>query len=304
MPNISAVTAVINGQTYNLTLNASTGKYEAVITAPAKSSFPLNSEHYYNVELTAADNAGNSTTVDATHATLGAKLKLVVKEKTAPVITIVSPSSGATLVNNKPAITIELTDNDSGVDTDSFALVIDNGAAVKWSAGTATTITGGYRWTYTPAAALADSAHTIQVDVSDNDGNKATRKTATVKVDTTPPVLNITAPVDGLWTNKTTVGVTGTTNDATSSPVSVAITVNGNDQGAVTVGSNGAFTHNVTLTEGENAIVVKATDAAGKYSTVERTVNVNTVAPKIKTVTIAPNPVNVGSTYTITVEVE
>lgn len=304
MPNISTVTAVINGQTYNLTLNASTGKYETVITAPTKSSFPLNNEHYYNVALTAADNAGNSTTVDASHATLGAKLKLVVKEQTAPVIMIVSPSSGATLTNNKPTITIELTDNDSGVNTDSFALVIDSGAAVKWSAGTSTAITGGYRWTYTPDAALADGTHTIQVDVSDNDGNGAARKTATVKVDTTPPVLNITAPVDGLWTNRTTVSVTGTTNDATSSPVAVAITVNGEDQGAVTIESNGVFTHNIVLTEGENAIVVKATDAAGKYSTVERTVNVNTVAPKIKAVTIAPNPVNAGSTYTITVEVE
>ncbi len=304
MPNIQKVTAQINGQNYDLTLNAQTGKYEAVVTAPSKSSFTINDGHYYDVAVTAADTAGNSTTVNASDKTLGASLKLVVKEKTAPVITIVSPTAGATLTNNKPAITVEVTDNDSGVDTGTFNLVIDGGAAVKWSAGTATAITNGFRWTYTPSSALTDGQHTIKVDVSDNDGNKATQKTATVKVDTTPPVLNVSAPADGLWTNETSGTVAGTTNDVTSSPVTVAITVNGVDQGNVTVGADGEFTHNVTYTEGENTVVITATDAAGKYSTVERTVNVNTVAPKITSVAITPNPVNAGSTYTITVEVE
>lgn len=37
--SVKTVQAVINGQTYNLTLNSSTGKYEATITAPGKSSY-------------------------------------------------------------------------------------------------------------------------------------------------------------------------------------------------------------------------------------------------------------------------
>lgn len=304
MPNISAVSAKINGQTYALTLNATTGKYEAIITAPAKSSYTINDGHYYDVEVSANDNAGNSTTVNASDKTLGSSLKLVVKEKTAPIITITSPTSGATLVNNKPAITVEVTDNDSGVNTSTFKLVIDNGTAITWASGTATAITGGYRWTYTPATALTDGSHTIKVNVSDYDGNAATEKSVTVKVDTTPPTLNISAPADGLYTNKTSGTVSGVTNDETSSPVTIVITVNGTDQGAVTVNTDGSFSHSVTYTEGANAIVIKATDAAGKYSTVERTVNVNTVAPKIKSVTITPNPVSAGNTYTISVEVE
>ena len=36
---VKKVEAVINGQTYTLTLNSATGKYEATITAPAKSSY-------------------------------------------------------------------------------------------------------------------------------------------------------------------------------------------------------------------------------------------------------------------------
>lgn len=304
MPNISTVSAKINGQTYELTLNPSTGKYEAVITAPAKSSYTVNDGHYYDVQITAEDTAGNSTMANASTASLGNSLKLVVREKTAPVITIKSPTAGATLTSSAPQIMVEVTDNDSGVNTSSFKLVIDNGVAIGWAKGTTTAISGGYRWTYTPESALADGSHTITVNVSDNDGNAATQKSATIKVDTTPPVLNVTAPTDGIYTNKTAGVVSGTTNDVTSSPVTVTITVNGTDQGTVTVGSNGEFSHNVTYAEGDNTIVIKATDAAGKFSTVERTVHVNTVAPKIKAVTIAPNPVSAGATYTITVEVE
>lgn len=50
MPNISTVKAKINGQDYDLTLNATTGKYEAVITAPTKSSYTINDGHYYDVQ--------------------------------------------------------------------------------------------------------------------------------------------------------------------------------------------------------------------------------------------------------------
>lgn len=45
---VKTVQTVINGQTYTLTLNSSTGKYEATITAPSKSSYN-QSGHYYPV---------------------------------------------------------------------------------------------------------------------------------------------------------------------------------------------------------------------------------------------------------------
>lgn len=305
MPNIQAVSAQINGQIYNLTLNSSTGKYEAVITAPSKSSYTINSGHYYDVAVTATDNAGNSTMVDASDATLGASLKLVVKEKVSPIITIQSPTAGATLTNNKPTIKIGVTDEDSGIDINTLSVSIDGEGSIELNRGTLDSPDDRTsNWEYTPDTALTDGPHTITVNVSDNDGNAAVQKSVTFKVDTTPPVLNVSAPSDGLYTNKTVGTVAGTTNDATSSPVTVTISANGADQGAVTVAGDGAFSHNITYVEGDNTIVIRATDAAGKYSEVERIVHVNTVAPKIKNVTITPNPVNAGSTYTITVEVE
>ena len=112
---IKTVQVTINGVPTTLTLNSSTGKYEATITAPAKSSYN-QSGGYYNVTVKATDTAGNSTSKDATDATLGSKLKLVVKEKVAPTITVTYPTASATTTNNKPTFKWKVTDDDSGVD--------------------------------------------------------------------------------------------------------------------------------------------------------------------------------------------
>ena len=91
MPNISTVSAVINGQTYNLTLDSASGKYKATITAPSKSSYNQTG-HYYDVKVTAEDEYGNTVSADSTHATLGESLQLRVKEKTKPVIAVTAPT--------------------------------------------------------------------------------------------------------------------------------------------------------------------------------------------------------------------
>lgn len=193
---IKTVQVTINGVPTTLTLNSSTGKYEATITAPAKSSYN-QSGGYYNVTVKATDTAGNSTSKDATDATLGSKLKSV-----------------------------------------------------------------------------------------------------TFKVDTVPPTLNVTSPAEGLVTNNATVTVKGTTNDATSSPVTVKV-----NETAVTVDASGNFSTTVTLTEGSNTITVVATDSAGKATTVTRKVTLDTKAPTITDVSITPNPVDGGKTFVIAVSV-
>ena len=78
---------IFNGQAYNLTYNSTSGKWEATVTAPSKSSYN-QPDHVLGGTVKATDEAGNTTTVDQSHATLGASLKLRVKEKTAPTITI------------------------------------------------------------------------------------------------------------------------------------------------------------------------------------------------------------------------
>lgn len=300
--SVKTVQAIINGQTHTLTLNSSTGKYEATITAPSTSSYPLEG-HYFPVTIKATDDAGNVTTKDATDTTLGTSLRLQVKEKTAPVITVTSPTASALLTNNRPQITWKVTDADSGVNPDTIGLVIDSGSKITGDVITKTAITNGYQCTYTPTTALSDGSHTIKFDASDYDGNAAAQKSVTFKVDTVPPTLSVTAPTADLVTNKAACTVTGTTNDATSAPVTLTIKLNNGTAAPVEVASDGSFSKSLTLTEGVNTITVVATDGAGKTTTVTRTVTLNTSAPVIQSVTITPNPVDAGKTFIISVEV-
>lgn len=298
---IKTVKATINGQTYDLTLNSASGKWEATITAPGKTSYNL-AGGYYNVSVEATNEAGTKGSADASTVD---GLKLVVKETVAPVITIVSPTAGAYVANSKQPVVLNITDETGGSGVDISTLVVkQDGTAVAAANITHTAITNGYSVTYTPSAALSDGSHTVTINCKDHDGNAATEKSTTYTVDTVPPTLNVTSPADGLITAASSVTVAGTTNDATSSPVVITISLNGTDQGTVPVGTGGTFSKVVTLKEGSNTIIVKAKDAAGKESSVTRTVTLDTSVPKIKAATITPNPVDTGKTMVISVTIE
>lgn len=296
---IKTVQATIKGQVYTLTLNDGSGKYEATITAPDKSSYNNNAGHYYPVSITATDQAGNSVTIDDTDSTLGNSLKLKVKEKVKPVISKLVPSNGAYLATSAPEITATLTDDDSGIAINTLVLKIDE-QTINNTNITKTTTTGGYNISYTPTAALNDGSHTVTVQISDNDGNVSDTASTTFSVMTTAPTLEITAPVDGLNTNKSALTVTGTTN----ADAKVKITLNGTDVGTVTVDSNGTFSKGITFnTEGENVIVITSTNLAGVDSSVTRKVIYDTTAPLITAATITPNPVDAGNTYVISLSI-
>lgn len=299
--SVKQVQAIVNGQAYTLTFNSNTGKYEATVTAPNKSSYS-QSGHYYGITIKATDDAGNVTTKDATDSAIGSSLRLTVKEKVAPVITVTNPTASATLVNNKPTITWTVTDDDSGVNPSTIGITIDSGSKIT-DGITKTAVTGGYNCSYIPATALTDGSHTIRFDASDYDGNAATQKSVTFKIDTVPPTLSITSPANGLVTNQAACTVAGKTNDATSSPVTVTVKLNSGAAEAVTVGSDGSFSKAITLAAGSNTITIVATDYAGKTTTVTRTVKLDTTPPTIKSVTLTPNPVDAGKTFIISVDV-
>lgn len=56
--SVKQVQAIVNGQTYTLTYNSNTGKYETTVTAPSRSSYS-QSGHYYGITIKATDDAGN-----------------------------------------------------------------------------------------------------------------------------------------------------------------------------------------------------------------------------------------------------
>lgn len=302
---IATVQAYLNGTWYNLTYNSSTSKYEATLTAPGSTSYTLP-DNVYAMQVKATNTAGTVTTVDTTDSTVGNALKLRVKETVKPTISITSPGAASYVTNNKQPIVFQLRDESggSGVKLSSLALKIDGGTAIgpSGSGMVCTTVTNGYNCTYTPQTALADGSHTVTVNVSDNDGNAATQASRSYTVDTVPPVLNVTNPANNFLTNTAALTVQGTTNDVTSSSVTVTIKLNGTDQGTVTV-TGGAFAKSLTLANGANTIIVTATDAAGKASTVTITGTLDTSVPVISSVSITPNPADTGATMIISVGV-
>lgn len=297
---VKSVVATINGQEYTLNWNAETSRYEATISAPDKSSWSQQ-DHKYDVQIKATDDAGNVTTVDRNTPTLGEELQLRVLEKVAPTITATYPSSNAHITTATPQITWQLRDNDSGINEATVKITI-NGQVVTEGI-TKSPADGGYDCSYTPAEPLPEGSNTILFDVSDNDGNAAVQGSVTFTVDTIAPSLDVTTPAEGTTTNQSTINVSGTTSDATSGPVTVTITVNELDQGEVTVGEGGAFSKDVTLSNGANVIKITARDAAGKETVITRNVTLDTSAPVFNSVEITPNPVDAGKTFIISVDV-
>lgn len=294
---INTVQVVIDGQTYTLTYNGSSGKYEATITAPTITSFNQPGG-YYGATVNVTDQAGNLTTQTSSNAAN----RLTVKEKVVPVIAGLSPAASARLTTAGPTITGNITDevNGSGVKTSTFVLKIDGGAAIPVGSITFTPISNGYSFSYT-ASGLAQGNHTYTVDVQDNDGNAAVQKSVTFTVDTVAPTLNVTSPTNSLITNQASLNVIGVTSDSTSGPATVTVKLNGVDQGSVTVDGGGNFTKAITIVSGSNTIIVEATDTAGLKTSITRTVTLDTVAPTITLVELVPNPVDAGQTFIIKV---
>ena len=216
------------------------------------------------------------------------------------------PSNGAYISNNKLPIIFDVTDeaNGSGVNLLSVALKLAGTTYKDGSTGmTKTAITNGYRFTYTPQAALADGVKAIEITASDYDGNAAAKVSASYTVDTVPPTLTLSSPQTGLITNQKSCVVNGVTNDALSSPVTVTV-MHGSASYTPAVANDGSFSQALVLTEGVNTIKIVSTDAAGKSTTINLTVTLDTSVPTIKSATFAPNPVNASASVQITLEVE
>lgn len=309
------VNAIVNGQHYELTYDETTGKYYAECNAPSISSYNNNSDHYFDVSLSAENVNGNITTVDSTTTTLvegstdtiGSRLRLVVKEEVAPIVRITSPSNGAYLIDSNPTVRFTITDNTiqttgfSGVDRDSCVISVNGTTiadAISWD-GDDSALTGEV----TLDGSLNDGENTITITCKDHDENDSNVASVTFTVDTVAPTLSISAPADNLKTNIEQVTVVGTTNDITSKPVIVTITNNGVDQGEVVVNANGEFSKEITLNDGDNTLIITSTDKAGQSSSLTTHVNYSLVAPIFKNVVIIPNPTKSGKAYRIEVEV-
>jgi hypothetical protein len=122
-------------------------------------------------------------------------------------------------------------------------------------------------------AQLADGNYTLLVRASDAVGNRAIAQ-VNFTIKTKISVLLVASPVEGLLTRNPSLIVSGSTESG------VTIQVGGRNVDVV----NGKFIATVFLSEGNNPILVTATDAAGNIATVVRSVVLDTTAPFIEVV--------------------
>lgn len=306
--SIATIKAVIDGQTYPLTLSDD-GYYVLAGTAPAESSANLPGG-YYGVQIIATDEAGNETTINQEDGTWGEQLRLVAYESLKPTATITYPSSDSRINTCTPTITAQLRDNDSGVDPATLDLRINGGSKITQGAPglTLTPVEGGYDLSYAVPTALDEGQTTISVGVSDKDGNAADQVSITCTIAVTAPTISLSSPAEGLVTNQAAVQITGITSDDQLTSVTLTVTVNGHDQGPVTVdGQTGAFSLTANpshMQEGANVIKVKVVDATGLEAEITRNVMLDTIPPRIVEVIGVADRVHVGAPFTIRVKVE
>jgi len=102
-------------------------------------------------------------------------------------------------------------------------------------------------------------------------------------IDTTSPLLTVSALADGSYTNQEVLNVAGTASDNSGS---VQVEING---AAVQVAADGTFSQAVFLQSGANTITTVATDGADNKTTDSRTVILDKSAPALTITSPADN---------------
>ncbi|MCZ7400949.1 MAG: Ig-like domain-containing protein [Candidatus Methanoperedens sp.] len=198
--------------------------------------------------------AAGTTTITATNASVSGTATVTVTALP-PLLTsiTVSPSTASVVVGNMQTFTAS--------PKDQFGNPIN--ATVSWSSSNSTvgtiTITGVF-------TTLAAGVTTITATNGSVSGTATV--TVTTILDTTPPLLIVTQPINNQSFITSSITVSGTATD----PSGIAnITVNGIP---VTISPSGSFSTTIILVNGSNTITLTATDASPNANTaiVTRTV--------------------------------
>lgn len=199
---------------------------------------------WHSVMATATDQSGNT----------GSFSWSFLVDTTAPALSVMSPASDMT----------------TGVGTIDVSGMTDAGATVTVSGMDATVMEDGTY--YYNGLALVDGVNTVTVTSTDASGNSAT-VTRTVVYDTAVPVLSSLLVSPTGVTNMPSATLSGAFDEM------VTLTVAGMP---VTLNHDGTFMVTVPLEEGDNTIMISATDAAGNvFTKSDVVITRDTVAPAL-----------------------
>jgi hypothetical protein len=199
----------------------------------------------------------------------------------APSLTITDPPANTTTNDNTPHLALTYADSDttdchaSGIDTSTLKVTLDGIDRTSLFTVTST----GAQATIPDNLALSDGTHVLHAEIRDRGGNLATAdRTFSVHTVTEPPTLTVTAPAENALVSSPTLSVSGTV--AGHGTGAVAVQCRGENSVTGQVSGTTWTCAGVGLHEGDNAIVVTATDSGGS-SSVTRHVALDTAAPTL-----------------------
>ena len=235
------------------------------------------SDGNYTVSVTAYDAAGN----------VASDTESFMVDTVAPEVEILAPVDGAYLNVTYFNANWTVSDTMSGV-ASVWARLIVEGVPNDWVEVTG--ITSGMNITsFNNGVELADGNYTFEVAAIDQAGNNYS-EAADFVIDTVPPTVEITMPVDGQWLNVLSFTAEWNANGTGSPLVSFNVTIENDDTADSWFMVLPGDVFNVTtfdvigdnLTNGNYSIYVMAEDAAGNTFTAEAHFGIDMVNPTIE----------------------
>ncbi|TAK58377.1 MAG: T9SS type A sorting domain-containing protein [Bacteroidetes bacterium] len=239
---------------------------------------PTNlAEGAHIVHALATDPAGNTATDQHTFFI----------DTTPPVIDVVTPAVSSVVIDNTPTYT--------GTTEPNLTVIVKvDGVPID-----TVVADGSGNWTATQPTPLSDGPHTVTGTAIDAYGRTAT-DTNPFTIDTIPPFIIITSPLDSTTTTNQTPTICGTTESGSA----VTVRIDGTLIGSTTASGTGAWCIPVStpLPEGPHNVVANATDPGGNPSADSITYIVDLTPPSIAIIlpangdTTGPRPTITGST--------
>ncbi|MEF8794586.1 MAG: Ig-like domain-containing protein, partial [Thiohalorhabdus sp.] len=188
---------------------------------------------------------------------------------TSPTLTFEAPGPDSVHASLTPELRLAHRDLGSGVAPDTLAVSVDgDSVAVACDHGEGTS-------TCTAEPPLPEGRITLAATVADHAGNTSEAAEVTVTLDVTPPVITVSEPEEGAYTNRSELTLTGRVTDNASGVAEFTVA-----DAPVDLGPDHGFAHTVTLSEdGTHRFGLAATDRAGNRATLTRTVIRDTVPP-------------------------
>lgn len=233
------------------------------VTNNAPTRFPLGTT---TVTFVATDDAGNSASALSSVTVMNADI---------PLVTITQPPNGSKL--NTTTITVSGTVSPIVATVEILADNVSQGNALL------------HNTLWTKALTLTEGSHVITaraISLANTGANNIISASVNIIIDTTPPLITITAPADNA-TLTSTVSIKGTAVDANGIASVVVSVDNGPASSAVLVSGTAQWSFQTTISPGHHTIKTIVTDSAGNRAMASISVNVlgnvsDTVLPTIE----------------------